>query len=80
MNFLGFINSLLATYSIFQLAQLAGIVIVLGFSAVCAFWAIIKGVTFLVTKSRIKKLGPVTFDPDEPAPKKRRVFHRKAVK
>ena len=81
MGFLGFLNTLLANYTIIQLAQLVGIAVFFMFAAVIAVWGVIRAVVFFVKKSRLEKIGPVEFDPeDEKVPVKRRVRRRKVVK
>lgn len=81
MDFLGFLNTLLANYSIIQLVQLAGLAVFLMFAAVIAVWGVIRAVVYLVRKSRIEKIGPLEFDPEDEKPiPKRRARTRKVVK
>lgn len=73
MEILGLVNSIISTIGIFN-------ILILLAAVVGAVWGIVGAIVFLIKKSDVEKIGPVTFDTDDdkPAPKKRRILKRKA--
>ena len=73
MEILGLVNSIISTIGIFN-------ILILLAAVVGAVWSIVGAVVFLIKKSDVEKIGPVTFDTDDdkPAPKKRKILNRKA--
>ena len=73
MEILGLINSILATVGITN-------ILILLSAFVGVIWGLVGAIVFLIKKSDVEKIGPVTFDTDDDAPKprKRRITKRKA--